>query len=252
MPRLIEDKMLLLLRQGKISKWFSGYGQEAISVGSTLALLPDEYILPMHRNLGMFTARKVPLHRLFAQFQGKLSGFTNGRDRSFHFGTKEHQIVGMISHLGPQMGIADGIALGNLLKKNKKVTLVITGDGGTSEGDFHEAVNVAAVWNLPVIFLIEANQFGLSTPSHEQFRCKSFVDKGIGYGIDAFSVDGNNILEVYDTVKKIAASIRKNPHPVLLECVTFRVRGHEEASGTKYYPEGLQEKWAKKDPVNNF
>lgn len=251
-PRLIEEKMLILLRQGKISKWFSGWGQEGISVGAALAMNPDEFLLPMHRNLGIFTAREIPLNRLFAQFQGKMSGFTKGRDRSFHFGSKEHKIVGMISHLGPQLAIADGIALAGKLKGEEKATIVFTGDGGASEGDFHEALNVAAVWDLPVIFAIENNAWGLSTPSNEQFRCKQFIDKGIGYGMDAFQVDGNNILDVISTIRKIAASIRQKPRPFLLECMTFRMRGHEEASGTKYYPEGIQDEWSKKDPVVNY
>lgn len=252
LPRLIEEKMLILLRQGRISKWFSGYGQEGISVGTAMAISKEEYILPMHRNLGVFTSRGIPLHKLFAQFQGKEMGFTKGRDRSFHFGTKEHKVVGMISHLGPQLGIADGIALAHKLRKEERCTLVYSGDGGASEGDFHESINVAAVWDLPVIFVIENNQWGLSTPSNEQFRCKQFIDKAIGYGIEGIQVDGNNILEVYDTTRRIAEDIRKNPRPVLLECITFRMRGHEEASGTKYYPEGLQEKWSVKDPVDNF
>lgn len=251
-PRMIEEKMLILLRQNKISKWFSGIGQEAIAVGITEALEEDEYILPMHRNLGVFTSRSMPFDRLFAQWQGTMMGYTKGRDRSFHFGTNEHHIVGMISHLGPQNGVADGIALASNLKKEKKVTVVFNGDGGTSEGDFHEAINVAAVWDLPVIFVVENNGYGLSTPSQEQFRCKAFVDKAIGYGIEGVQVDGNNILEVYHTVKELAESIRKNPRPVLLECITFRMRGHEEASGTKYVPKELMETWAKKDPVENY
>jgi 2-oxoisovalerate dehydrogenase E1 component len=251
-PRMIEEKMLVLLRQGRIAKWFSGIGQEAISIGTALAMRPDEYILPMHRNLGIFTARGIPLNRLFSQFQGKPGGFTKGRDRSFHFGTQEYKIIGMISHLGPQMGVADGIALAHKLRKEQRCTAVFTGDGGASEGDFHEAVNVAAVWDLPVIFIIENNGYGLSTPSHEQFRCKQFIDKGIGYGIDAVQTDGNNILEVYHAVNQIAQSIRMNPRPVLLECITFRMRGHEEASGTKYVPQHLFEEWGKKDPVINF
>ncbi len=251
-PRMIEEKMLILLRQGKISKWFSGWGQEAISVGTTLGMNEDEFMFPMHRNLGVFTARNLPLNRLFAQFQGKMSGFTKGRDRSFHFGTKEHKVVGMISHLGPQLALADGVALASNLRKENKATIVYTGDGGASEGHFHEALNVASVWDLPVIFVIENNAWGLSTPSVEQFRCKQFVDKGIGYGMDAFQVDGNNILEVVSTVRKIAASIRRKPRPFLLECMTFRMRGHEESSGTKYYPEGLQDTWSKKDPVANY
>ncbi len=251
-PRLIEERMLILLRQGKITKWFSGWGQEAISVGTTYAMNKEEYILPMHRNLGVFTSRDIPLRRLFAQFQGKLSGFTKGRDRSFHFGTQEFNLVGMISHLGPQLGIADGIALASKIKNEKKATLVFTGDGGASEGDFHEALNVASVWDLPVIFAVENNCWGLSTPSEEQFRCKQFVDKGIGYGMEAVQVNGNNILEVIREVRKITADIRKNPRPVLLELMTFRMRGHEEASGTKYYPEGLQDEWQKQDPISNY
>ena len=251
-PRMIEEKMLILLRQNKISKWFSGIGQEATAVGITMALESDEYILPMHRNLGVFTGRKVPFDRLFAQWQGTMMGYTKGRDRSFHFGSNEHHIVGMISHLGPQNGIADGIALATKLKKEGKVTAVFNGDGGTSEGNFHEAINTAAVWDLPVIFIVENNGYGLSTPSSEQFRCKSFVDKAIGYGMEGVQVDGNNILEVYDTVKKYAASMRKNPRPILLEAMTFRMRGHEEASGTKYVPKELMETWAKKDPIENY
>jgi len=251
-PRLIEEKMLILLRQNKISKWFSGIGQEAISVGITQALEKDEYILPMHRNLGVFTGRNIPFKKLFSQWQGTANGFTKGRDRSFHFGTNEHHIVGMISHLGPQNGVADGIALATKLKGEQKVTVVFNGDGGTSQGDFHEAVNVAAVWNLPVIFVIENNGYGLSTPSSEQFKCKQFIDKAIGYGIQGVQVDGNNVLEVYDTVKTLAASMRKKPQPVLLECLTFRMRGHEEASGTKYVPKKLMDEWGKKDPVDNF
>ncbi len=251
-PRMIEEKMLLLLRQGKISKWFSGIGQEAISVGLVSALDSTEYILPMHRNLGVFTGRGMKLSQLFAQFQGKASGFSKGRERSFHFGSNEHHIVGMISHLGPQMGIADGIALSHLLKKEKKVTAVFTGDGGSSEGDFHESINVAAVWNLPVIFVIENNGYGLSTPSLEQFKCKQFIDKAIGYGIEGVQIDGNNLLEVYTKVLELAEDLRQNPRPILLECITFRMRGHEEASGTKYVPKELFELWGQKDPLDNY
>ncbi len=252
LPRMIEEKMLILLRQGKISKWFSGWGQEAISVGSAYAMDREEYILPMHRNLGIFTAREVPLDRLFAQFQGKMTGFTKGRDRSFHFGTQEYNIVGMISHLGPQLGLADGIGLASKIRNEKKATLVFTGDGGASEGDFHEALNVASVWDLPVIFGIENNQWGLSTPSNEQFKCKQFIDKGIGYGMEAVQVNGNDILEVIRTVRKISKEIRQTPKPVLLEFMTFRMRGHEEASGTKYYPKGIQDEWEQFDPLKAF
>ncbi|WP_425389779.1 alpha-ketoacid dehydrogenase subunit alpha/beta [Ekhidna sp.] len=251
-PRLIEEKMLILLRQGKISKWFSGIGQEAISVGAALALEKEEYILPMHRNLGVFTTRGVPFQKLFSQFQGKMNGFTKGRDRSFHFGTQDYNIVGMISHLGPQMGIADGIALSHLLRKEEKVSLVFTGDGGTSEGDFHEAVNVASVWKLPVVFVIENNGYGLSTPSREQFNFDSFVVKGPAYGMEAYSVEGNSILEVLNELEPLVEDIRKNPRPVIFEAKTFRMRGHEEASGTKYVPKELMEKWAKKDPVKGY
>ncbi len=251
-PRLIEEKMLILLRQGKISKWFSGIGQEAISVGITKVLDSDEYIMPMHRNLGVFTSRDIPLYRLFSQWQGKANGFTKGRDRSFHFGTQEYHIIGMISHLGPQFGLADGIALGNKLKDNNKVCAVFTGEGGTSEGDIHEGMNVASVWQLPVLFCIENNGYGLSTPTNEQYNCENLVERGKGYGMESHIIEGNNILEVYTTISKIVQSMRVNPRPVLIEFKTFRMRGHEEASGTKYVPTELIENWSIKDPLKNF
>lgn len=251
-PRLIEEKMLILIRQGKVSKWFSGIGQEAISVGVAAVLDKDEYILPMHRNLGVFTGRDIPLYRLFSQWQGKANGFTKGRDRSFHFGTQEYKIIGMISHLGPQLGVADGIALAHKLRKEGKVTAVFTGEGATSEGDFHEALNIAAVWELPVMFIIENNGYGLSTPTNEQYRCENLADKGIGYGMESHIIDGNNMLEVYTKLDELAISMRENPRPVLLEFKTFRMRGHEEASGTKYVPQELMDAWAVKDPVENY
>jgi len=251
-PRMIEEKMLLLLRQGKISKWFSGIGQEAISAAVTNVLKEEEFILPMHRNLGVFTGRKIELSQLFSQFQGKKSGFTNGRDRSFHFGSVQHNIVGMISHLGPQMGVANGIALANKLGKNNQVCVVFSGEGGTSEGDFHEALNVASVWSLPVIFLIENNGYGLSTPVKEQYNCNNLSDRGVGYGVPAYTIDGNNVVEVFTKLNSIVNDMRKNPHPVLLECKTFRMRGHEEASGVKYVPKALLDAWGAQDPIINF
>ncbi len=251
-PRLIEEKMLILIRQGKVSKWFSGIGQEAIAVGVTSVLHSDEYILPMHRNLGVFTSRNIPLSKLFSQWQGKANGFTKGRDRSFHFGTQEYRIVGMISHLGPQLGIADGIALAHKLRKEKKITAVFTGEGATSEGDFHEALNVAAVWELSVLFIIENNGYGLSTPTREQYKCENLADKGIGYGMESHILDGNNILEVYTKLTQIAEDMRQNPRPVLIEMKTFRMRGHEEASGTKYIPQELFDEWKVKDPIARF
>ena len=252
LPRMIEEKMLVLLRQGKISKWFSGIGQEAIAVGSTLALEEDEWIMPMHRNLGVFTSRQMPLHKLFMQWQGNQEGYSKGRERSFHFGSKEHHICGMISHLGPQLAIADGVALAYKLRLDQKVALAYSGEGGTSEGDFHEALNVAAVWGLPVIFLIENNGYGLSTPVSEQYRCKNLVDKAIGYGMEAVQIDGNNVLSVYDTIKGVRDYCIREQKPYLIECMTFRMRGHEEASGTKYVPKELFEEWGRKDPIKNF
>ncbi len=252
LPSMIEEKMLLLIRQGKLSKWFSGVGQEAISVGVTHALRESDYILPLHRNLGVFTSRNMPLQKLFAQWQGKRSGFTKARDRSFHFGAPEFRVIGMISHLGAMLGVADGLALAANLDHRDDIALVFSGDGGTSEGDFHEAVNVAAVWDLPVIFLIENNGYGLSTPSNEQFRCRQMIDKAIGYGIEGVKVDGNNILEVYAATKRIAEQMRRDRKPVILEAMTFRLRGHEEASGVKYVPPSLIDEWKKRDPVTTF
>ncbi|TAH25444.1 MAG: dehydrogenase [Cytophagales bacterium] len=252
LPRLIEEKMLVLLRQGEISKWFSGIGQEAIAVGVTKALQTDEYILPLHRNLGVFTTRQIPLAKLFCQLQGKEAGFTKGRDRSFHFGSKEHHIVGMISHLGAMLAVGDGIALAEKLSKSNKVVLAFSGDGGTSEGDFHESLNLAAVWSLPIIYLIENNGYGLSTPNNEQFKINSLCEKAAGYGIDAISIDGNDILEVINKVSEIAESIRNNSRPVLIEAKTFRMRGHEEASGVKYVPDALFKLWDEKDPISNY
>ena len=252
LPRVIEDKMLLLLRQGKISKWFSGIGQEAISVGVTAALELDEFIFTLHRNLGVFTTREVPFARLFSQWQGKMQGFTKGRDRSFHFGTPEHHIIGMISHLGPQLSLADGVGLAHKLLGEKKIAVAFTGEGGTSQGEFHEALNVAAVWKLPVLFIIENNGYGLSTRTTEQYACRQLSDRGLGYGMKSVTIDGNNIVEVYQTVSQIAAAMRENPEPVLLECMTFRMRGHEEASGIKYVPKDLLEQWSLKDPILNY
>jgi 2-oxoisovalerate dehydrogenase E1 component len=252
LPRMIEEKMLLLLRQGKVSKWFSGIGQEAIAVGCTLALQPNEWIMPLHRNLGVFTSRQMPLHKLFMQWQGNKEGYSKGRERSFHFGSRPHYICGMISHLGPQLAIADGVALAYKLRKENKVSLAFSGDGGTSEGDFHEALNVAAVWDLPVIFVIENNGYGLSTPVNEQYRCANLVDKAKGYGMEGVQIDGNNILAVYDTIHGVRDYCIKNQKPYLVECMTFRMRGHEEASGTKYVPKELLEEWGSKDPVKNF
>jgi 2-oxoisovalerate dehydrogenase E1 component len=251
-PRMIEEKMLVLLRQGKISKWFSGIGQEAISVGVTMALDFDEWIMPLHRNLGVFTARNMPLQTLFKQWQGNKDGFSKGRERSFHFGTSEYHICGMISHLGPQLAIADGVALAYQLKKEQKVSVAFSGDGGTSEGDFHEALNVAAVWNLPVIFIIENNGYGLSTPVNEQYRCEYLVDKAKGYGMEGVRIDGNDVLAVYDTIKGVRDYCIKNQKPYFIECTTFRMRGHEEASGIKYVPKELLEEWGKKDPIKNY
>lgn len=251
-PRMVEEKMLILLRQGKISKWFSGIGQEAIAVGATAALLSDELIFTLHRNLGVFTVRGIPLSRLFCQWQGKTSGFTKGRDRSFHFGTLDYGIVGMISHLGPQLSLAAGVGLAHKLSGEGRVAVAFSGEGGTSEGEFHEALNTAAVWQLPVIFIVENNGYGLSTPTNEQYRCENIADKAIGYGMASRIIDGNNILEVYSTIASLAAEMRENPHPVLLECRTFRMRGHEEASGTKYVPKELMDAWAAKDPVVNY
>ncbi len=249
---MIEERMLLLLRQGRISKWFSGIGQEGIAVGATLALKSTDYLLPLHRNLGVFTVRDFPLGKLFAQWQGKADGYTKGRDRSFHFGAPEHRVIGMISHLGSMLGVADGLALAGELLSDDAIALAFIGDGGTSQGDFHEALNVAAVWNLPVIFMVENNGYALSTPIHEQFRCAELVDKAAGYGIEGIRINGNNVLDVYETITHLALRARRERKPFMVEAMTFRRRGHEEASGVAYVPKELIEDWERKDPVTNF
>ncbi len=252
LPRMVEEKMLILLRQGRITKWFSGIGQEGISVGLTKALQTQDYILPLHRNLGVFTTRRIPLPRLLEQWLGKPGGFTQGRDRSFHFGAPEHRVIGMISHLGAMLPVADGLALASNLQHKDFIAVPFSGDGGASEGDFHEAINVAAVWDVPVLFVVENNGYGLSTPSNEQFRAKQLADRAQGYGIKGYTIDGNNVLEVYQVVQAIAEQMRKDRQPVLLECNTFRMRGHEEASGTKYVPQELFDAWGRKDPLQNY
>lgn len=252
LPRMIEEKMLLLLRQGKISKWFSGIGQEAIAVGASMAMQEDEWILPLHRNLGVFTTRNISLSKLYQQWQGSCGGFTKGRDRSFHFGSKAHHICGMISHLGAQLPVADGIALAHQLSGEEKAVLAFCGEGATSEGDFHEALNLASVWNLPVIFLVENNGYALSTPTTEQFRNESIIDKAKGYGMEGVQIDGNNILSVFDTIRGVREYCIERKRPYLVECITFRVRGHEESSGTKYIPDELIAEWKDKDPIHNF
>jgi len=251
-PRLIEEKMLILLRQGKLSKWFSGIGQEAIAVGVASALEADDYILPMHRNLGVFTTRGVDLLTLLRQLLGRQGGITEGRDRTFHWGRLEHHLVGMISHLGAMLPVADGLGLAAQLAGTRQVAATFTGDGSTSEGDFHEAVNLAAVWKLPVLFVIENNQYGLSTPIEEQYACRDLADKGLGYGIPGIVADGNDLLEVRRVVSDAAARARAGEGPTILEFKTFRMRGHEEASGTAYVPAHLFEEWAQKDPIARF
>jgi 2-oxoisovalerate dehydrogenase E1 component len=158
----------------------------------------------------------------------------------------------MISHLGPQLALADGAALAHQLKEEPLVAVAFTGDGGTSEGDFHEALNVAAVWGLPVIFIIENNGYGLSTPVSEQYRCKQLADKALGYGMDSVVIDGNNVLAVHDTIRGVREYCLREKKPYLIECMTFRMRGHEEASGTKYVPKELMEEWGRKDPIKNY
>lgn len=251
LPRAIEERMLILLRQNKISKWFSGIGQEAIAVGTALVAEKDDYIMTMHRNLGVFTTREVPLYPLFCQLFGKRDGFTHGRERSFHFGIPEYNIVGMISHLAAMLPVGGGLALAAKLKKEKKVVFAFTGEGATSEGDFHEALNLAAVWNLPLVCIIENNGYGLSTPSSEQYKCESLADRAIGYGMKGLQIDGNDILEVMSAMKE-ARKLALRGEPVLIEAMTFRMRGHEEASGTAYVPGHLFEEWAKKDPLLVF
>lgn len=252
LPRMIEEKMLLLLRQGKVSKWFSGIGQEAIAAGVTLALDDSDWIMPLHRNLGVFTTRNMPLRRLFKQWQGSPDGYSKGRERSFHFGSKEHHICGMISHLGPQLAVAVGAALAASLDGKDQVAVAFTGEGGTSEGDFHEALNLAAVWDLPVIFVIENNGYALSTPIEEQYRSEGLAERAKAYGMDGVRIDGNNIITVYDTIRGVRDYCISRRKPYLVECTTFRMRGHEEASGTRYVPDYLFDIWEKKDPVLRF
>ena len=252
LPRLIEERMLLLIRQGRLAKWFSGYGQEAVAVGATAALRPEDWILPTHRNLGVWTTRGVPLKPLFCQLMGRAGGYTKGRDRTFHFGLPEKRIIGMISHMGAMLPVACGLGLAEHLRGEKAVALAFSGDGATREGDFHEAVNLAAVWKLPVVFLIENNLYGLSTPVDEAIPTKDIADAAAAYGIPGVIVDGNDLVAVMEAVEKAADRARSGRGPTLIEAKTFRMRGHEEASGTKYVPKELMEEWARKDPIDRF
>lgn len=253
LSRTIEERMLLELRKGNVSKWFSGIGQEAISTAITMTMDEQEYILPMHRNLAVFSTRmKKDLNPLFLQWMGNPGSYTKGRDRSFHFGSQSDKIVGMISHLGVQLGVANGIALGEKLKGTNRAVAVFTGEGGTSQGDFHEALNVASVWNLPVLFCIENNGYGLSTPVKEQFNIEDLSERGKAYGIKSFSLDGNDFELLLNKLKEIKSYVIQEQKPVLIEFKTFRVRGHEEASGTAYIPQDLIDKWKKKDPLERL
>jgi 2-oxoisovalerate dehydrogenase E1 component len=252
LPRMVEEKMLRLIRQGRISKWFSGYGQEAIAVGCALALDPRDYILPMHRNLGVWTTRGVALRPLLCQATGRRGGFTRGRDRSFHFGLLEKRIVGMISQLGAMLPVACGLGLAARLKGEPFVALSMIGEGATRQGDFHEALNLAALWKLPVVFVVENNGYGLSTPASEAIPVQDVADAASGYGMPGQVVDGNDVEAVIKAVRGAADRARVGEGPTLLEMKTFRMRGHEEASGTKYVPPHLFEAWTKNDPVDGF
>jgi 2-oxoisovalerate dehydrogenase E1 component len=252
LPRVIEEKKLRLIRQGRLSKWFSGFGQEAIAVGVTWALEDDDYVLPMHRNLGVWTTRGVDLERLFCQLMGREGGFTKGRDRTFHFGLPEKNIVGMISHLAAMLPVASGLALAAKLRGQRRVAAAFVGEGATREGDFHEALNLASVWKLPVLFVVENNGYGLSTPTSDVIAVDDIAEAGSGYGMASVVVDGNNVLAVMEAVRNARKRALKGDGPTLLEMKTFRMRGHEEASGTKYVPKELQEKWATLDPIERF
>ena len=253
LARRIEERMIRLYHQGRIfGGVYCGIGQEAIGAATTAAAGADDLFAPCIRDMTVHIGRGMTSLDIFRQFLGRANGPTRGRDGNVHYGNLHQGVLAMISHLGAMLPVVTGGVMARRRLGKDSIGFAYLGDGGTSTGDFHEAVNFAAVFDVPVIFVIENNQFAYSTPTSRQFRCKQLADRAAGYGIPGLTTDGNDAAALLQLTRELANDIRHKPHPVLLVCETMRMRGHGEHDDAAYVPRELLAAWTKRDPISQL